>query len=55
MAPRQGTEPRPKAGHAAGVAPDELSAADVSRPGAIADRIVDAILAGTCHPKPEGR
>ena len=50
MAPRQGTEPRPKAGNAAGSAPDDLSAADVSRPGAIADRIVDAILAGRLAP-----
>ena len=46
MAPRQGVEPRPKAAGA----PDDLSAADVSRPGAIADRIVDAILAGRLAP-----
>ena len=54
MAPRQGIDPRQRAGHAAGnaagSAPDELSSADVSRPGAIADRIVDAILAGRLAP-----
>ena len=46
MAPRQGAEPRTRQRTAA----DALPAADVSRPDAIADRIVDAILAGRLAP-----
>jgi DNA-binding GntR family transcriptional regulator len=45
MAPRQGAEPRFKDRPAAA-----LPATDVSRPDAIADRIVDAILAGRLAP-----
>ena len=48
MAPRQGAEPRTKA-RAAALA-DDVQPGDVSRPGAIADRIVDAILAGRLAP-----
>jgi len=48
MAPRQGAEPRTKA-RAASLA-DDVQPGDVSRPGAIADRIVDAILAGRLAP-----
>jgi DNA-binding GntR family transcriptional regulator len=48
MAPRQGTEPRSQARSAA--LADGGPPGDVSRPGAIADRIVDAILAGRLAP-----
>ena len=48
MAPRQGADPRTKA-RAAALA-DDVQPGDVSRPGAIADRIVDAILAGRLAP-----
>lgn len=48
MAPRQGAEPRSKARTAA--LADDMPPGDVSRPGAIADRIVDAILAGRLAP-----
>ena len=48
MAPRQGAEPRTKV-RAATLA-DDVQPGDVSRPGAIADRIVDAILAGRLAP-----
>lgn len=51
MAPRTGTDPRraARASHAADDAPAE-AAAEGSRPGVIADRIVDAILAGRLAP-----
>ena len=48
MAPRQGADPRTKARAAA--LGDDVQPGDVSRPGAIADRIVDAILAGRLAP-----
>lgn len=48
MAPRQGTEARRPARAAAPAAP--VAGAEASRPDAIADRIVDAILAGRLAP-----
>lgn len=48
MAPRQGAEPRSRARGTA--LADGGPPGDVSRPGVIADRIVDAILAGRLAP-----
>ncbi|MBQ0957832.1 GntR family transcriptional regulator [Ideonella sp. 4Y11] len=50
MAPRQGTEARRPARSTAGTPAPQPVSAEASRPDAIADRIVDAILAGRLAP-----